>query len=141
MVDVYDLQNGCVVGPVLIVPMLALSVYGMGFGAVIEPLMQFLMALSYLRYGVTAYCNALYGFDRGFLSCDLEETNYCHYRDPVLLIKDLGLKGTSYLGQLSGLIVFLIFFRVTAFVALRLRLTAEFSNKLLNYAAKVFRTK
>lgn len=43
--------------------------------------------------------------------------------------------------QVIGLASFAVFFKIIAFSALRFRLTTEFSNKILNYIAKVLRRK
>lgn len=134
-------QNGSIAGPATIVPLLAVAVYGMGFGTVIEPFMQFLMSISYLRYGIVGLSSALYGRNRPLMYCDYEKDTYCHYKDPAVLLKDLGMEGMSTESAILGLIVFLFLYRFTAFLALRYRLTAEFSNKILNYVAKVLRHK
>lgn len=129
------------VGPASIVPLLAVAVYGMGFGTVVEPGMQFLMSISYLRYGIVGFSSALYGRGRDIMKCDYEIDTYCHYKDPQLLLKDLGMEGLSTGNQILALTIFLIVYRSTAFLALRYRLTAEFSNKIINIAAKVLRQK
>lgn len=137
--SIFNEMNGSVAGPASIVPLLAVAVYGMGFGTVIEPLMTFFMSVSYLRYGIVGFSSALYGRDRAIMKCDTEKDVYCHYQDPSVLLKDLGMAGLSTENQILGLTVFLFLYRATAFLALRYRLTAEFSNKILNYAAKVLR--
>lgn len=75
------------------------------------------------------------------MDCNYEIANYCHYKDPKLLLKDLGMEGLSTEYQIIALIIFMVIYRSTAFLALRYRLTAEFSNKIINIAAKVLRQK
>lgn len=122
-------------------PLLALAVYGMGHGEAIEGSMSFLMGLSYLRYGLTAIADSLYGHNRPPLSCLGSEFEYCHYKDPKLILRDLGMADTTTLGQIIALITFAVVYRFVAYLALRYRLTSEFSNQVLNYVAKILRHK
>lgn len=117
-------------------PMLAVAVYGMGFGTAIEPSMQILMFTSYLRFGIIGFSTAVYA-DRGEMECD--EVVYCHYKDPSILLRDLGMQGSQPSTQALALLVFIFFFRVTAYLALRHRLSLQFSTRLLTYLAKVLR--
>jgi len=134
-------QNGSIVGPASISPLLALAVYGMGHSEAIEGSMSFLMGLSYLRYGLVAITNSLYGHNRPLLSCLRSENDYCHYKDPKLLLRDLGMADTTTLGQIMALFAFAVIYRFVAYLALRYRLTSEFSNQVLNYIAKILRHK
>lgn len=131
-------QNGSVVGPSVLAPLAALAVYGMGYRYDIEPTMQMLMTLSYLRFGIVGFNDILLN-DRSPLKCSDEL--YCHYKDPQLLMRDMGMADTKFGYQLAAVFLFIILFRVVAFVALRCRLTAEFSVQIVNYATKVLRHK
>ena len=111
----------------------------MGFGTSVEPFMSFLMSVSYLRYGIVGLSSALYGRDRPIMHCDYDKEVYCHYKDPAILLKDLGMEGSTTEGAILGLLGFLLLHRLTAFLALRYRLTDEFSNRILNYVAKILR--
>lgn len=111
----------------------------MGSGPVQEPIMQFLMCISYLRYGLVGFTTSIYGSQRSELSCSDEI--YCHYKEPELLIRDLGMEGDTFKTQLFGLCVCIFVFRGLAYLFLRYRLTAEFSNRILNYVSKVLRHK
>lgn len=126
-------------GPATAVPFLALSVYGIGAGdlSIDEPFMTFLMSLSYLRYGLVGMTESIFGYNRTSLGCS--DDLYCHYKHPQMLLKDLGMERATYTNQIIGLTVCIILFRVIAYLSLRYRLTAEFSNRILNYAAKVLR--
>lgn len=131
-------QNGSVVGPAVLAPALALAVYGMGYKSEIEPVMKFLMTFSYLRYSLVGFTDALFN-GRAPLKC-FDEL-YCHYKDPQLLMRDMGMNNTKFENQMVALIVFLIIFRLIAYLAIRYRLTAEFSTKIVHYATKIFRHK
>lgn len=134
----YTFQNGSVAGPSVLAPLAALAVYGMGYRHDIEPTMKTLMAFSYLRFGIVGLNDILLN-DRSHLKCSDEL--YCHYKDPQLLMRDMGMAGTKYGHQLAAVLFFIILFRVVGFLALRYRLTAEFSLKFVNYATKVFEHK
>jgi hypothetical protein len=129
------------VAPASFSPLLALAVYGMGHGGAIEGSMSFLMGLSYLRYGLVAITDSLYGHGRPLLSCLGSDFVYCHYKDPKLLLRDLGMADTTTLGQIMALLGFALVYRFVAYLALRYRLTSEFSNQVLNYIAKILRHK
>ncbi|XP_069705223.1 ATP-binding cassette subfamily G member 4-like [Periplaneta americana] len=139
--SVFSVANGSVVAPASFTPLLLLAVYGMGHGEAIESRMSFLMSLSYLRYGLVAVTDSLYGHNRPLLSCMSGEFEYCHYKDPKLVLRDLGMAGTTTLGQIVAVIVLAIIYRIVAYLALRCRLTSEFSNQVLNYIAKILRHK
>lgn len=126
------------VGPAILAPLLALAVYGMGYKYDIEPVMKSLMTLSYLRFGIVGFNDALMN-GRSPLACGDEL--YCHYKDPQLLMRDMGMADTKFGPQLAAVSLFIIIFRVAAFIALRYRLTAEFSVKIVHYATKVLRHK
>jgi hypothetical protein len=139
--DLDCFQNGSIVAPASFSPLLALAVYGMGHGEAIESRMAVLMSLSYLRYGLVAITDSLYGHSRPPLSCLGSDFEYCHYKDPKLLLRDLGMADTTTLGQILALLGFAVLCRFLAYFALRYRLTSEFSNQVLNYVAKILRHK
>lgn len=139
--SIFSVTNGSIVAPASVSPLLALAAYGMGHGEEIEGSMSFLMGLSYLRYGIVAITNSLYGHNRPILSCPGSETEYCHYKDPKLLLRDLGMADTTTLGQILALFAFAVIYRFVAYLALRYRLTSEFSIHVLNYIAKILRYK
>ncbi|XP_072938739.1 ATP-binding cassette subfamily G member 4-like [Epargyreus clarus] len=124
--------NGSIIGPATVAPLLALSCYGMGFGPYIEAFMNVLMSMSYLRYGVTGFCLALYQ-KRGLMNCDVD---FCLYADPKLLLRDLGMANNTYSIQIICLVAFTLLHRTAAYFALRYRLTAEYSNKFMTYISK-----
>lgn len=115
---------------------LCLCVHGVGYGTNIQPFMQVLMYGSYLRYCVVGWMNVLYE-NRGTLECFDEY--FCPYTDSGVLLRDLGMKGQSYLIQVLGLVVYTILFRLIGYTALKYRFGAEFSSNILHYAIKAFK--
>lgn len=124
--------------PALLAPMLALAVYGMGYGLVIEPLMETLMATSFLRYSLVGICASLFGGGRADLEC-AEAELYCHYKNPELLLRDLGMSGRSIANQFIGLAVFGAFFRVSAYYVIKLKMMNQPLRKIPLYFKKFLR--
>ncbi|KAJ0175781.1 hypothetical protein K1T71_008940 [Dendrolimus kikuchii] len=128
----FSVTNGSIIGPAIAAPLLALCCYGLGFGPYIETSMKILMSASYLRYGVTGYSLALYQH-RPLMDCNIE---FCLYSDTTLILRDLGMTNDIYVVQVVGLLAFTVLHRMLAYLALRYRLTAEFSNKFMSYISK-----
>ncbi|PSN47138.1 hypothetical protein C0J52_17456 [Blattella germanica] len=139
--SVFSVMNGSIVAPASFSPILALAVYGMGHGDAIESYMRILMGMSYLRFGLVGITNSLYGHDRPEMSCKGDELGYCHYKDPNLYLRDLGMSDVTTLGQILIMFAYAFVYRIVAYLLLRYRLTSEFSNQVLNYAAKILRHK
>ncbi|XP_065210025.1 ATP-binding cassette subfamily G member 4-like [Planococcus citri] len=131
--------TGSIITPMMLVPACVVAVYGMGFGQFVEPFMNFLMSLSYVRYLLVATCVTLYGH-RPDMYCGPEHV-ICLYKDPKLILRDLGMLNKSVVYQLIVLVNFFIFIRVLAYFALRYRLNKEISNKMLIYMKKVLKRK
>lgn len=112
--------------------------YGMGYRNAIEPHMQIVIAMSYVRLALVGFCNSVFD-NRSPLECNDEI--YCHYNNPSELMRDMGLTGTTYLTQVCGVFGFMIFFRVSAYLALKYRLSSEFSTKIAYYATKIIHSK
>lgn len=123
----------------LLVPLCVVAVYGMGFGQFVEPFMNFLMSLSYVRYLLVATCVSLYG-QRPDMYCAPEHT-ICLYKDPKLLLRDLGMLNKSMFNQFLVLVNFYILIRVMAYFALRYRMNKELSNKMIIYMKKILKRK
>lgn len=116
------------VGPILTVPLMLLSVYGIGSGKYNTPLfVRLLMSLSYLRYGLEGIVEAIYGFDRKALICPSEEV-FCVYKKPDFLLRVMGFEDLNFTVSVSALIVFYLTFNFLAFIMIRRRLSARTSN-------------
>lgn len=132
------MQTGAVMTPALVAPMLALAVYGMGYGLAIEPVMESLMATSFLRYALVGISTALFGNGRADMACSEDEL-YCHYKDPQLLLRDLGMSGRSIGNQFVGLAVFGVCFRLGAYYVIKLRMMNKPLRKIPLYFKKFLR--
>lgn len=131
-------STGAVLTPALLAPMLALAVYGMGYGLSVEPVMESLMATSFLRYALVGISASLFGNDRGVMECGKQDV-YCHYKDPELLLRDLGMSGRSIANQYIGLALFGVVFRLAAYYTIRLKMMNRPLRKIPLYFKKLLR--
>lgn len=68
------------VGPVVTVPLMLLSVYGIGNGDDPPPLVwKLARACSFMRYGLEGLVDAIYGNSRADLICP-DDVDYCEYK-------------------------------------------------------------
>ncbi|KAH1027940.1 ATP-binding cassette subfamily G member 4 isoform X2 [Dendroctonus ponderosae] len=135
--SVFSITSGSVVGSSVLAPLLALACYGMGYRASVEPFMKVIISFSYLRFGVVGLSVALFG-KREPLECG---ELYCHYRNPEMLLRDMGMQDEDYKVQFYIILGYLLLFRILAYCTLKYRLTSELSNKIVYFAAKVVRQK
>ncbi|XP_034826923.1 ATP-binding cassette sub-family G member 1-like [Maniola hyperantus] len=133
--SIFSVTNGSIIGPATAAPLLALCCYGMGFGPYIEWFMKLFMSLSYLRYGLTGFCLALYQ-KRQLMDCN---TDFCLYSDTKILLRDLGMANDDYGTQIAGLLGFTVVYRVVAYFMLRYRLTAEYKSRFMTYVSKLLK--
>uniref|UniRef100_A0A8D9DYT2 ATP-binding cassette sub-family G member 1 n=2 Tax=Cacopsylla melanoneura TaxID=428564 RepID=A0A8D9DYT2_9HEMI len=141
---IFNAANGTVVTPAVIAPMLAVGVYGMGFGTAIEPYMQFLMSLSPMRHSLIGYAFTLWGDNREYFECP-PNVVYCTHADPELLLKDIGMAGLSKYNEMGLLIVNFAVFKIMGYVLLKHRMTKSMNQGsslgVLNFLKKFIRKK
>jgi len=106
-----------------------LAMYGIGFGPTMDPIWKFFQSFTFVRYALSGYTVAMYGPGREVLPC---KDVYCHFRRPSEMIKMMGMTGDELWVQLTVLVLFLLFFRVLSYLALRAKLTPEFNSEVLN---------
>lgn len=117
------------VGPVVSVPMILLSIYGIGYGREIPiPLiMKIFMSFSYLRHGLEGVMAALYGNNRGDSLCPDTEM-FCMFKKPSFLLELLGFTELNYLTSVAFLIAYYLLFTTAAFLMIRHRLSFTSTN-------------
>lgn len=133
----FDILNGSVVAPHILAVILALGVYGMGYKNKIESFMKVIISFSYMRFGLVGIASSLFN-NRQDIPC---EDFYCHYRDPEVLMQDMGMDRTLPVYQFGYIMIFTVFFRIIAYLALKYRMTSELRNKLVYYATKIVKQK
>lgn len=119
------LQNGVFLGPVCVVPMMLLSVYGIGSGKENIPgAVRFIMSLSYLRYSLEGIIQSIYGFNRGDMICPPEEF-FCPYKKPEFLLRIMGFENADVRVSIIALICFYLTFNTLALLLIRNRLSKK----------------
>lgn len=115
---VFNVVNGTFVGPVLVVPMMMFS----GFGVTIKDIPTYLQwgaDLSYLRYGLEGYIAAIYGLERPSLPC---EEWYCHYKNPQFFLKNVGQPADNFWTSSVILLMILVVIKLVAYFLLSWRI-------------------
>ncbi|XP_059475821.1 ATP-binding cassette sub-family G member 1-like [Neocloeon triangulifer] len=131
--------NGMFMGPVLSVPLMLLSCYGMGSGSADIPvLIRVGMNLSYLRYGLEGIIVTMYRLGRKSLPCPID---YCHLREPEALLRHVGMENVQYWQDAVLLILSFVGLRLATFVLLRYRLSSRKSIKAVNMLGQFVKTK
>ncbi|XP_054261205.1 ATP-binding cassette sub-family G member 4 isoform X2 [Macrosteles quadrilineatus] len=111
---IFSVVNGTFVGPVLVVPMMMFS----GFGLRIQDIPFYLKwgsDLSYLRYSLEGYIAAIYD-GRDMLPCP---DFYCHYRYIKKFLLDVGFTDDQFWNDILALSMMLFLVKVAAYVLLR----------------------
>ncbi|CAH1408371.1 unnamed protein product [Nezara viridula] len=107
--------NGTFAGPILIVPMMMFSGFGVNFRD-IPGYLRWGTYVSYLRYSLEGYVGAIYGMNRTTLPCD---GFYCHYRYPEKFLYDIAMKGDVYNDCIIILVIMLLLVKFAAYILLR----------------------
>lgn len=133
-----SLVNAMFMGPVLAVPLILLSIYGIGYGGgtYISPLMRFLMHLSYLRHGMEGLVASLYDYGRADTICEDTEI-FCSFKKSKVLLAFLGFEHMHYLWSLTCLIGFYLLFTVAAYIMIRQRLKKSSVNPIFAYVLQL----
>ncbi|KAG8303008.1 hypothetical protein J6590_108194 [Homalodisca vitripennis] len=112
---IFSIVNGTFVGPVLVVPMMMFS----GFGVRITDIPSYLQwgtTFSYLRYSLEGYVAAIYE-NRTTLPCD--HKLYCHYRYPRKFLEDVAMPDDQFWNDIIALTITLVLAKVAAYLLLR----------------------
>ncbi|CAB3259678.1 unnamed protein product [Arctia plantaginis] len=67
--SVFNVRNGCAIGPSAIAPFLGIAIYGFDFAHEIPLLMNILMKMSFIRCGIVGMVLTIFGFGRQPLEC------------------------------------------------------------------------
>ncbi|XP_015590801.1 ATP-binding cassette sub-family G member 1 [Cephus cinctus] len=121
--SVFNITNGCAVGPAAIAPFLGLAIYGFDFAKDIPWYMNALMRLSFIRCGVVGLVLAVFGYGRQRLECPKTEI-YCHFDDPKVLLRYLDIDTVSIWSELLSLVGLMCFFRGLCYIGLRYRFSS-----------------
>lgn len=117
--SIFNFQNGSVVGPLLIAPLLGLAIYGFDFAADIPVVMYAIMKLSFVRVGVVSLVLSVFGYDRAQLDCS---DVYCHFDDPKVLLRFLRIEKVYLWNEVAFLVMYIIVFRTILYLSLKRRI-------------------
>ncbi|KAM3966141.1 ATP-binding cassette sub-family G member 1 [Aphomia sociella] len=116
--SIFNVRNGCAIGPSSIAPFLGLAIYGFDFADRIPLMMNILMKTSFIRCGVVAMVLTIFGFNREPLEC---KEVYCHFAKPEVLIKYLDIERTSVWLEIITMLGIMFVFRSLCYIGLRWR--------------------
>jgi ATP-binding cassette, subfamily G (WHITE), member 1 len=110
---------------VLAVPIMLLSVYGIGSGKNSIPIViRFCMSLSYLRHGLEGIIQSIYGFNRNDMICPPQE-KFCPYKKPEFLLRIMGFEDLNINVSITALVLFYLVFNFTALLLIKNRLSVR----------------
>ncbi|XP_061379738.1 ATP-binding cassette sub-family G member 1-like [Danaus plexippus] len=133
--------NSMFVGPVISVPLMLLSVYGIGDGDVQPPMLwRLARACSFMRYGLEGLVAAVYGPPRADLTCP-EHLVYCEYKNVRYFVKLMGMSGVSFWYDFSVLLLILFCMNIGAYYLLRQRLSPNYAFKTIKLIGRFVKTK
>lgn len=112
------LQNGTVVGPLIMAPLLGLAIYGFDFAADIPLFTYALMKLSFIRVGIVSLVLCVFGYNRAPLDC---KDMYCHFDDPKVLLRFVRVETVNVWHEIGFLIMYLVLFRTIFYLSLKRR--------------------
>lgn len=118
IIIILNFQNGSVVGPLLIAPILGLAIYGFDFAADIPMFMYGLMKSSFMRVGVVSLIITVFGYDREQMTCP---DVYCHFDDPKVMLRFLRIEKVNLWNEIAFLVMFAVVFRTIFYLNLRRR--------------------
>ncbi|XP_075978659.1 ATP-binding cassette sub-family G member 1 [Anticarsia gemmatalis] len=116
--SVFNVTNGCAIGPSAIAPFLGLAIYGFDFAHEIPLLMNILMKTSFIRCGIVAMVLTIFGFGRQPLDC---KEMYCHFAKPDVLLKYLDIENSSVWLEIATMVGIMLVFRSMCYIGLRWR--------------------
>ncbi|XP_041987112.1 ATP-binding cassette sub-family G member 1 [Aricia agestis] len=115
---IFNVTNGCAIGPAAIAPFIGLAIYGFDFAHRIPLIMKIIMKTSFIRCGVVAMVLTIFGFGRKTLECD---DVYCHFAKPDVLLKYLDIDHTSVWFEIGIMVTIMLAVRGFAYISLRKR--------------------
>lgn len=108
------LQNGTFAGPIFLVPMMMFS----GFGVNLRDIPRYLVwgtHVSFFRYALEGFVEAIYGFNRRVFSC---YEIYCHYRYPNKFLEEVAMTNINVPFAMGMLILTTFLVRIIGYYIL-----------------------
>ncbi|KAJ8688399.1 hypothetical protein QAD02_024194 [Eretmocerus hayati] len=123
----FDVVNGTFLAPTLSVPMMMFA----GFGVALKDMPGYLnwgTYISYLRYGLEGYVNAIYGMMRPDLVCPKtdDDIDFCITKRPSIFVKKyIGMEDDQFWTDITALCYILVVMRIACYVTMRWKLSAS----------------
>ncbi|XP_050422365.1 ATP-binding cassette sub-family G member 4-like isoform X2 [Adelges cooleyi] len=80
---------------------------------------RWLYDYSFLKRSMQGIFHSVYGFDRPFSPCTEE---YCHYRSPLAVLKDVDMAEDSYWANITYIVVLYLIMKISTYAILKYRL-------------------
>ncbi|XP_072939153.1 ATP-binding cassette sub-family G member 1-like isoform X2 [Epargyreus clarus] len=133
--------NSMFVGPVVSVPLMLLSVYGIGNGDEPPPLVwRLARSCSYMRYGLEGLMAAIYGPPRDDLICP-DDVQFCEFKSVRYFVKVMGMSGVSFWLDLGVLMLMLFMMNLAGYYLLRQRLSPNYAFRAIRVIGRFIKTK
>lgn len=104
--------------PASCVPMLVFSGYFIRFSE-LHFMFKPMSYISLFRYGFEGSIQAIYGFDRGNLTCS---DPFCYFKTSEKILKTLDMTEDRFQWDVLGLFTWAVIFQIGVFIALKIRL-------------------
>lgn len=134
-----DVMNSMFIGPVVAVPLMLVSIQGMGSMEPLPIYRTIVMYISYLRYGLEGLIVATYGYNREKLFCPPEEV-FCPYSIPRELLRIMQMENAVFWVDLLALVIILVFSKLIAFYLLRQRLKPNKTVQALHVIGRLIKS-
>lgn len=111
---IFDVVNGTFAGPIFLVPMMMFS----GFGVNLRDIPRYLVwgtHVSFFRYALEGFVEAIYGFNRRVFSC---YEIYCHYRYPNKFLEEVAMTNINVPFAMGMLILTTFLVRIIGYYIL-----------------------
>ncbi|CAH4037664.1 unnamed protein product [Pieris brassicae] len=136
-----SIVNSMFVGPVVTVPLMLLSVYGIGNGDDPPPIIwKMARACSFMRYGLEGLIVAIYGDSRADLVCP-EDVDYCEYKNVKYFVKLMGMSQVCYWFDMCMLFVMLLTLNLVAYYLLRQRLSPNYAFRAIKLIGRFIKNR
>lgn len=80
--------------------------------------------ISYMAYSFESLIQALYGYNRSLLKCP-EEVNYCHYKVPDAILKELGMSDMNFWRNISCLMLHVFLLIIISYYTMKRKVSTN----------------
>ncbi|KAI4459804.1 abc transporter g family member 28 [Holotrichia oblita] len=114
-------DRGACIGSAVAVPLVLLTVYGIGHGDSLGAFIELLMFMSYVRHAFIGLATAIYK-DQGRFQCD---EVFCFFGDSEFLLGKMGMAENKFITEAAILFVFFVIHQVLLYIFLKIRVSSS----------------